>query len=209
MHALMAAAEIPPLPSPPILERLLLERPLPLVAVLVLLAVVAWWVLSRRGEGRKAWPAGAGLLALAAGVWVLAASVETTRERLAAMTAGLVRAVATGDARAVDAALLESAELTYPLAPTGVGKAAILGLVRDDMRSRYQVREHEVVATHASLDSATTARVQVRVYVLPADYGFPVYSWWLVSWAKDPAGAWRVSDVRSLWINVLDERPGR
>jgi hypothetical protein len=207
MPTQLAAAEIQPLPSPPLLQHLLFEIPYPLCIALFIAAAVAWTLLGRRGD-RRAPLAAAACFALAAGIWALAAAVKTEREKLQDQTIAFVAAVSRADAPAVDAMLAESAHLYYPFAPRGIDKPRILDMVRSEMAHQYQVKAHSVLETHASLDAPDQARVLVRVYVQPAEVNFPVYSWWRLDWRKDSSGRWRATSIQSLWINLLDERPG-
>src|SRR5690606_7680261 len=90
---LLAQARAPavtPLPDPPPLEWLLLEQPWPLAVALALAGVIGFTLLSRRGRPAAAMAAALACFAAAAGLWGLATSVATERERMAEATRQLV-----------------------------------------------------------------------------------------------------------------------
>lgn len=202
----LAQARVAPLPSPPLVDRLFLESPLPVVAALVLGAVTAFAVLNRRGmPGRGV--AIAGVLALAAGaVMVLAMLVQTPREQLTAATRDLVDAVATVDTPALERLLaddfrfhnrLSIAALAVPAA--GLDKPSLIALVEQEMDGPFAVKEHGVLQTQAVMDGPAVGRTQVRVRVVPESLGYPNASWWRIDWRRGPQG-WRVIGVEPLAI---------
>lgn len=186
----------PPLPAGAAWERLLLESPLPLVAVLLAGALIAYFVLRRRARlGLVA----AAAMALAAGcVWMLARQVQTEREEVLAAAAELVDAAAKADTVRLDG-LLDSTAVAYTReTPGGMSRGRILTEVRRQLGERHPVREYDIRESQAVIDGPGVARVQLRVQVVEADRGLSFGSWWALDLRRDESGRWKTSAIRPL-----------
>lgn len=190
-------ASVPPLPRGPILERLLFENPWPVIALLVIFAVVTLVVANAQGRlKRGAIIAGACVL-LAAVAWVIAGQVETTRETLKRRTLELVRAAAAVDVPRLDLLLHDSARMTTAAHPSGVDKDGILRATTQYLDSMYRIREHHVRTLQAVVDGPNVGRTQAQIRVVPELTGTPFISWWRIDWRLD-GGVWRAAAIEPL-----------
>lgn len=192
-----------PLATPPWLESNLFEHPTMLIVVLLALGLGLSLVLSR---SRAVWALLATGLA-AGGVWGVSRLVETDRERVAALTPGLLTAAASVDLAALDALLDERLTLRYFRAGGGLDKAGTLRAVREELGTRFRVREALVQELQLEQTAPDQMRTQVRVRVTPEASGFPNISWWSIDWRLD-AGRWRAVAIRPLSIQFFNADPG-
>ncbi len=190
----------PPLGSPPLLQRLVLEQPLPLVALLVLAGFGLMYYLNSRGQGRRALVAGFGLILAGAAVWVLGSVVTTRRERLMTATADLVGVTARLDEAGMDRLLADDVHLFsrlraagFSVAAGGVDKETLMSLARGAL-TQYPVREQYVSRLQAEVTGPSTGRSQVLVRVVVGDGSFsmPHLSWWRIVW-REQGGQWRAT----------------
>lgn len=200
----------PPLPAPPLLDRMLLESPFVLAACLAAAALAAVYVLARRGRPRAAAGLGAGLGAAAAAVVILAGAVQTRRETVAAATIALVDAVARVDEPAMrrllapDARLFVGAGLPEVPAPaTGLDREQIITQVRAVLRGPYPIRSHRAAEVAAEVTGPNAARSQLRVRVVPEGWNYANNSWWRLQWRLDEDGQWRAVSVTPWSIDGL------
>lgn len=192
-------SSVPALPSAPVWEWALLEQPWAAAGMLVLVGLVAAWLLAVRGRVRDGVLAGALGVGLAAGVWLLAMSVVTVRERVSSATRELVEAVERVDEPTMRSLLSEGVEATAPRAGTLSGRDRIVEAVRTQL-PRHGVSSVEVLEVRAADDGSGVARTQARVRAQVGD-GFVVHSWWELVWIEgDGEPAWRVRTIRALWI---------
>lgn len=202
----------PPLPDNPVLEVLFLERPWPVIALLVLAATIAvFWLQSQDRLRRGLWIPVC-LLACAAGLVALAMLVKTPREEAKAAARGLIDAVARGDVAAVEKGLTPDCVLHYWLAPEGLHVADILPRVRDvfdPATGEFRLREWNVERMNAHALSRDHVRVQVKVWAALESSGFPGRSWWALDMDKGPDGAWRASGMMPLSISGVPNASGR
>lgn len=203
--AQVRAVEVPPLPGPPFIESLLFERPWIGIVALLLGAVVALFVLNARGKAKQGAAAAGAMLLAAAGLWGLAAAVQTDRERLIENTRELVDATALADIESLDRLLAPNARGFHRGAPRGMDRDAVLAWVADQLGESgdYRLKDHGVIETQATLDGDRVGRTQVRVGVVPAAWEVPIDSWWRVDWNRDDAGVWRVTGIRPLVIKGI------
>lgn len=187
------------LPSPPLLESLLFERPLPAVVALLLIAAILAWSGFSRGRGRTI--AGAVALGVLAAAWGgLALAITTERETLARRSRDLVAGVAAVRLDAVADLLDQDATLTYFQRPLGVDREGILREVERTVGGPYRLREARVGQVQATLDGHNLGRTQVRVTVVPDATGYPHLSYWRLDWRKGGDGVWRVFAIEPLAI---------
>lgn len=196
------SANFPPLPGPPLLERYFLESPLVVVGALLIAAVAGFFILNARGKlGLGAVVAGAGV-ALAAGVWAMAALIVTERERLADRTRELIDATAIADTGAISPMLAERAEVIVPNLRSYETRGMILAAVEEYPGRQYPIESHSVAETRAVVDGPRTARTQVRV--LHSGNAIPGASWWEIEWRREsPDEAWIVDAIRLLWLQGI------
>jgi len=191
------------LPSPPFLESLFLEDPLPLVLALVLAALVAVGVGNQRARLIAGIATGAVLLGLAAGAYMTATVIETDRERISRGSVSLVGAVARGDARIASLYLADPVRTRALPADREWPRSELESLIA--RATDTGVTDVEVTAIQAHLDGPRVARTQIRVRgATPQGPTLP--TWWMLNWqrpAEDPGGL-PVNDV-SGWVVVTIE----
>src|SRR5262249_13267256 len=110
---------VQPLPPSPLLERYLFENPWPLVVILVLAAVAAFALLNQRGKVKHGAMVAGTLVIAAAGVWLMARAVVTTRESLRKQTYRLIDAVIRVDAARAGQILEPDAVAYFTEMPAG------------------------------------------------------------------------------------------
>lgn len=193
----------PPLKSAPIWETYVLEQPWPLVAILVVVAIVLF--VKGRGKARKVGPPIAILAAIA--VALAGSFVTTARETMIASARALVAAVVAADASTLDAQLDPDALLFSFRHKAGVPKFAIIDEVVDRFRSggEYSIKEHGILNIDASQDGQRVGRVQLKLRVVSAQLGVPVFSWWLLDYRRDSSGQWRVLRMEPQSISGVPE----
>ncbi len=198
---LSGGAEVAPLPSPPMWERLLLEQSWATATVLALLGLVVTVILVRRREMMRAAGIGGGTVLVALAVLLTGRLVETPRETMARQTEELVFGVAGARRNVVAALLAADARLESPLSGVADGREAILALVDRCSQVRGPVRDHAVLEVQATQDGGNVGRTQVHVRVYAE--GVPVFSWWRLDWSRGADGAWTCRRIESLWISGL------
>lgn len=186
------------------LTRYLLEDPWPAVVVLGCVAFALLVTGMRRNRG--AWHVAAGVAALAAGgVYVLAATVQTDRERVEQRTRELVAATAPLDAPTLRQLIDDQATVTLP----GGEPLRLAGVLSDELISavdRFAVESQSIRGLHveAPQPGAATARLDVRT-VLGGDVHYPVRTEWLITWRRGDDGRWRVAAVQ--WLEFQNRPP--
>jgi len=185
---------------------MLFESPWYGATLLLLLAAVAYVVLNRRGKFLAGLLAALAVAIAAAGLIVLASVIETPRERMRAMAAQLVGAVATADVDTLDGLLSDDARLVYFLSPAGMGKSEILGLVEQRFRGEYRVKEWSVLENQATMDGPEVGRVQIKVRVIAQDWNVPNVSWWKIDLRRDKQTQnFKITGIRSIAIAGVSE----
>lgn len=215
IHALLAQvlpqpANVPPLPSPPLLPRLFLEQPTPLAVALVIATIVATAVLNRRGKAVQGTVAAA-FGVLVAALIILATAIQTDREKIAAATEDLVNAAAAVDQTALnrmlapDVRLLAQSRINEQvqregpnLTDSGWDKTMILAQAEKHLKGQFKVSSAVILETQALLDGPTSGRTQVRIRAVPEIYNFPVVTWWRVTWRKGSDGQWQAIAIEPL-----------
>ena len=192
---------VTPLPTGPLVHRVLLENPWPLIAVLSVTAILALVVGNARGQLKRGGGIAVACFAVAALLWIIAAMVETTRETLKRRTIELVGVTAAADLPRLDAMLDGSAQLFTSQHRGGAGKDQILRATAEFLDGVYRVREHQVGQLEAVVDGANVARTQARVRVVTDSTG-PFVSWWLIDWRLD-GDQWRVTGIRAVAPSLI------
>lgn len=202
---LFEGASVPPLPSSPLIERILLDNPWPTVVAMLLVGVVGFLILNQRGRAKHGLVVFGAALVAAAGAFVCAMVVETDREAMKRRSRELIGAVARVEVESLEELLDGDMELNVTQVGRGVGKEQTIASVRRYLGSVYPVREHTILELQSTLDGPRLGRTQVRVRVT-SDVGV-LPSWWRVDWLRDTDGTWRARRIEALWIPGVS-RPG-
>ncbi len=204
-------AQPPPrLPGPPMVEHALFENPLPVIGGLVGAAVIGAYLFNARGRVKSAAAVGAGLVVLAAAIWLLAGAVRTDREAIKEATVALVDAVARVDEPAMrrilaeDARLFAGGSLAEVATPAGgLDREQTIGRVRATLGGQYRLAEHRASGVQAAITGPGAARSQCRVRVVVEGWNFANNSYWRLDWRRDSGGAWRAYAVTPVSIDGL------
>lgn len=204
-----------PFPSPPLITHYLLESPLPLAGVLILLAVILFYIFNMQAKVKKAILLASICLALSIGVLILAAAIETDRERIIAETTPLVRHTANADTSRLSSLLDDHVQLTNDqnLAagelPHGVGwnKEQILAQVADffTRTMRLKAGQTAILSTQGIIDAPGRGRTQVRLRVVTELYEVPWITTWRIDWKQNDKDQWLVTGIQPIDLGL----PGR
>lgn len=189
------------LPASPAFDRWVLEQPLPVAAVCGVLGIAVGLMLARRGEHRRGMVAGIVLVLAGAAVLAAGALVETTRERLSATTAELVRCAFAADAERAETLIADS------LVVASAGDA-FESLSKDDLVGA--IRGFEAFGTEewshrprgASIDGEGIGRTQSTIRVKAVYLGNQTMpSTWEFTWKRQPDGRWLLTRLEcvSMW----------
>lgn len=200
------------LPTPPALPHYLLENPWPVGGSLILLALIAFFILSHRGV-RKPAPFLLTAMGAACGaaVMLLATLVTTDRERTIRATRSLIAALA--EARPTPAQVLLEDGVVLSV-PGGLrdqpSKADIIALIES---AAARAGTYDAQGTTVTIDSyrirsvlarvsGQTATTQVNVVATARESTVPTGSWWEISWHRDPSKSdlWRATRIELLWL---------
>lgn len=199
--------DVPGIAEPGLVEQWVLSNPWPLTLVLLGIGVGGSLVAGRLGR-----PARQGLAVLLTGV-VLAVVVAavgtfvtTDREVIMERTRELVERAVKADGAGIGEVLGDRAELRG-IGRNPIGRERLLSLINSDMRGRFEVKEHRVRTLRGVIDPVGGALTQVEVVVTPAQFAFPIGSWWQIRWQKDPAGVFRVLSIECQQIDGM-KTPG-
>jgi hypothetical protein len=195
---ILEGADIPPLPSAPAIERLLLANPWPATTVLVLLAIAVFVVLNARGKLRQGAIAAGVLAALAALAFGLSTLIETDREALKMQTNALVSAVIQVDRPEMEKLLEDDLSMRATRIPRNADKQQVINTVESVLGGLYQVTDHDILETQAAIYGPRVGSTQVRVRVASEFGALP--SWWRIDWKRGDDGFWRASRIEALWI---------
>ncbi|HZW07485.1 MAG TPA: hypothetical protein VFF65_10200 [Phycisphaerales bacterium] len=188
---LSALADPDPLPKAPLLERYLLQDPLPTAVFLVIAAVVGWWWLQRLAKPRPAAILAAACVLAAGGVLLLAKLVVTEREALVARCTELVSDVIQTRAGEVGPVLRSDVTANIRLLRTEYRRDDILTMVTNDEGRRRGMTDANLKWVTATLDGPNVARTQCRIQVQFMDTWMPTT--WMLHWTRDnPQSPWVV-----------------
>jgi hypothetical protein len=188
-----------PLPKGPIVERLVLESPLLLMALLLGAGLAGYVYFNSRAQLKRALIVAGVSVSLAIAVWITSTLVETTRERLETITREVVDATARADAPRLATWLHPDCELIYPVGRGEVSREQLLEMVTEEVGRRVGVKDHEVVRVQAFNDNERFARVQVKVWVM-TDAAGPNSSWWKLEFEAGTEGRWLVRRIEPIAI---------
>jgi len=196
--------DIPALPDPPLLQRIILEQPtVPAIAVL-LIGIVALFALRNAGRTK------AGLIAASAGlllsISLIAAGrlVRTDRETLLLQQDLLVTAVAEADFDTLENGLDPSARirgLKVPGIRPAQDRDGILALVGSTTGGAYTINSFRIIKRQAVIDGPNSARTQIYVRVEPTLTGTPTFAWFRILWRLDAGDSWRAVEIEPLFIS--------
>jgi len=189
-----------PLHEPSLLLRWLFEEPLvPMIVAGVLALIVSQW-LWRAGRLRAFAAALAAGLVVLAGLWLLASSVTTPRERVIQSTRLLARGTTAADGPAIDRLLADRCTLDNARGTLNLNKVAILLRVQATIGGPFRISDWAIVQLQAHADE-TRGQSQFLIRVTPEVTGVPNLSWWRVTWEKneaDDAAPWRATLIEPL-----------
>jgi hypothetical protein len=202
----------PPLASPGLFDRFVLEQPLPLAAGCIIASLIVGAVARTRStQGQRKAFAGASLVLFlaAVGVYVAGRAIATPRERMIAATRTLVDSVAKADVSSVRAGLTPDCTLTYFQAPLGLPAQAILDRVASQFATTgvYALEDYAIRSIQAAPNRPGFGQVQVKVWA-KAKAGFPVNSWWRLDYVEQD-GTWRASAIMAVSISGIGNASGR
>lgn len=200
MQSIFEPTPPPPLPTTTGLAHYTLESPWALALVLVVAAGLCWMFVVPMSRGRAGRIGAAVLALLGIGVVVLANLVDTPREKVQHAVVGLVDAIATGDTRRADALLTPAAAIYDFEGSSPIDKASILERVSTDFGhgGKYELADRAVLEAQIAVDSAASAKTQIKVRVSSKDWGGPYISWWRMDLSRDGDGPWRVSGIQPI-----------
>ncbi|USN99895.1 MAG: hypothetical protein H6810_04325 [Phycisphaeraceae bacterium] len=194
---------VPALPSPPLLEHLVLESPtLPAVA-LILGGIVILIALRSRNQTRAGLIACAAAIGVAGVIWTAGSLVETKREHLLALQDRLIEATAHANIAALEPLLASDARARSPGLPMlkgGIDRGALINLVESTLGNRYPVASTGIIERQAVIDGPRAARTQVYLAVQPQDFS-KTWAWFAIAWRLDPDGQWRAIEIEPLFIS--------
>jgi hypothetical protein len=190
----------------------MLESPWAVIAGLTAAGVIALVVMQRRDRLKDGLRVLAVSVALAIGVLVLAASVTTEREVLAARTREA--AIAAAGARVTDLRdlLTERASVkAFAGLPMPHGKEELLRTVQSTLGGTIVIKDLKIGPVRAIVDGPNVARTQVRVWATPAGeqamYNAPTGAWFRLGWTREGDGPWRITTINVMQIDGLGVSP--
>ncbi|MFN9131294.1 MAG: hypothetical protein ACK5XO_01270 [Phycisphaerales bacterium] len=192
-----------PLPEPPLLESLLFERPFLLPIILVILGIVLFMALRRLDHPRAALAALIIAPALGLAAHLTSRTITTPRETVANLTRSLISAATAADTATLASLLRSDLLLTIPPSGHSLSRQALLDRLPADMSGPYRLRSHTIGTLAATLDGPDTARSQVQLTVVPETTGFPLESWWLITWTRDSTNSWSARQITAQHIDGL------
>ena len=196
-------ADIPPLPEPPLLERLLFESPFLLAAGLFVAGLVAVFSFRNAGKGRAGVIALGVCVLLCVGVFLSATLVTTDRETLLEKQDALVSSVATADTDALDRLLSPDARMpsvNLSLLSGGLKRQQILTTIAATTGGAYPVEDYAILERQAVIDGANSARTQIHVRV-ESSAGGPTLTWFRIGWRLDHDRGWEAVEIEPIFIS--------
>ncbi len=169
----------------------LLEQPWLVVVSLCGLGLVLLFIRQRSVRRRSLWWTGLACLGAAAGLIVLAAVIETPKERIERQTAHFVEAALAGDVGAVDALLQSDLKVTLGRDLTRLDKRGVLKWVPLLARlvNANNVRE---IQAGASWEGEGVA---ILLQTTSTSLAYPVPNQWRLRWVREADGQWRISEL--------------
>lgn len=215
-------SEVENLPAAPLPVDWLLERPLPLLIIVISVGVVATMIMGSRGEARRAVTTFLLTLLIAGGLAALARFVVTKREVVANQTRLLIDSVARADAAGVNRLLGERVLLTTGGQSVNRDRDWLLEVTQS---LDGEIESHSITPRGVSLDDPAPGQARSRVSVstsfsskarVPAG---TVGSSWEITWKKSPDGQWLITGIDCLslmgskpdteWVRWGDSERGR
>ena len=191
------------LDQPPLYHRLLLEQPLALVCGLLAVGLILLMHGLRSSAGRTV-IVGASLIVLSAGVWVLAASVTTERERLVEQTIELVERARPEHLNRFQELFIAGAVLVGPDDSTWLQFEQIFIQLEAALK-KHRLRKQIVREIHAGVDANGVGRSIFTVHTTTQTYEQPVRTQWRITWKMAPDGQWKVARVQ--WLKFQGRQP--
>jgi len=188
-----------PLEQPPLWEYWAFESPNLPVAVLVLTGLgLGWWFWSRDLRKRSGLALGA-CLVLAIGLFALAQTVVTPRERVQASVRTLIYEVLSNQGSGLAPLLSPQCRATDPIGGRELDAEAIVDRVQSIPPGT--LIDPAILELQAHVDNSrfATAQVKIRVTAPQAPFG-PILGWWRLSFesASEDQMKWLLTRVESL-----------
>ena len=192
----------PPLPDGSIVERLLFESPMAVIAIVIALTCVLFFRARGHSDSGRS-----GLIvlvgsALAVLIGAVAAIVETNAERLREITITLVADAISGNAERVGATLHDECTLIEPFSRDEMDRDRILKGIRDRIPT-FGITDHAALDARAYAPNDRFGRVQVKVRVNISGAGVH-FSWWELEYERQADGAWCVIRIKPLSMSGRD-----
>jgi len=204
VHAILAQfglsdeTRVPVLPAAPLIERVWLANPWPIVILLIVLAAATFVVLNARGRAVRGLAIAAAFLLAAVGAYVTSMLVETDREAISSATRELVRATAAADRAALGELLSDDLSMRVTRVPRSADKSETIALIERLVAGQYGVSGATVLECQATLDGPRLGRTHVRVRTTSQVGVLP--SWWRIDWVLEDDRSWRARRIEALWI---------
>ena len=196
------------LDSPPLFANLLFEAPWPLMAALVIVSV-AFSFAARQKRSKPLLAVSVAALLLSAGVYVLAMSVTTEREKLLNSTRELIASTSPLDSQKLDRLIDPSATVSGPDGTAWLTYEQI-GPRLKSVVGRFGVQSQRVRDLQALTHEGDWGESSVLVRTEASGAGgMPINTGWYLTWQKsvspgagaDSGGTWRVVDIRWMRFN--------
>jgi hypothetical protein len=197
---------VPPLPSPPLWEVWLFERPLLGGGALVLVSFLSLLALGPRLKARTALLVTALLAMAGVGVYAAGTIVETEREKLTGQSKQFVAAVAEADRTAAARLFADDVQVRFGgIVEPSFSRETLLGVI-EAFNGPLELREWSVRDSDAIVERGGRGSSRVEVRVVPEQTAFPTTSLWQLDWRRDASGQWRITAVEALLFN--GQKPG-
>lgn len=193
-------------PPTPLLTRLFLESPWPVLAIGVGATVVLAVVGLRAGRTRPLLAAGVALAATVA-LFLLERAVVTPAERAEAITLALVEAAEAGDVAGARALFASGATMSLgsPRNP-GFDLAWIDGRLAN-LRGSYRIEENRVTQFDAYSSDGRRGEAHLSCYTVFEGAGAPTLSGWIVQVEPTGEDGWKITKLTSVKINGRTPAP--
>jgi hypothetical protein len=189
----------------PLIPRHMLEDPVPLVVALSIAGGLVLAIGWQRRQRRRS-VVGLALLGLGALVWLVAALVDTDREKLVADTRRLLQATAPLDEPRLWDLLDPAAVVTGPAGECWYHADQILPELRGALR-RFDVAGHRIdqIVAQTPRRGEGTTHFRLSTALAAEQHPVPIHSAWRLSWRRAADGRWLVTEIR--WLEFERQKP--
>ncbi len=196
------------LPDSPWFQHHFLEYSGWTAAIIALLGLSLFLILSRAGRRAIGVKLATVLTAIGAIVWVVGRVVETPAEVLGSRTHALVGFIAKANTAAATPMLDDAVVIKGGSFANSTDKQSTLDRVRVLLGTVYPIKEWAILESQAHVDGLSQARTRVLVRS-QSDAGLGInFSWWLLTWKRNGAGDWLVTKAEAEAIQGLFNADG-